>query len=435
MLYFEINSKDMVKVAKLCKKVIDKKAVLPILSSLKVDVMPVKVSFSCTNLDQALIISTECQTQGEGSFLLPFKTIENLNPEGKVIVKYENSIEIKKDTGSVILKADNVEDFPVIPRDEVKYDLSEDFINKLEGCLPAVSEDETRYVLNGICIQKDSIVATDGRRLHLYKADNPEIFSLFDKSGIILPSKTAKLLHAIAKSEKNVKIRTGMEGKIVAKERGRIHPMQPELNRPKIEKPAQVTFQVGNILLVSKLIDGKFPNWRQVITDEAKITVEIDKDLLLSTLEDSLNSADSKNPVVMMHFDTETDKLEIYTDNSLRNNSEFCSSLSFVNGNSAAPFGMAVNPEFVNDALDVIDEERVKLMFAEPLKPVILQSQENDKALFVIMPVRVNEPVVSYAEFCEQKKQKEEKKTEEQCNSEESINQEDEAAEPVAVGD
>ena len=108
-----INAKDLVKITKLCKKVIDKKNPLPILSSIKVDVAPNKATFSCTNLDLGIIITRECVTEGEpGSFLLPFKTVEKLNPEGAVEIKYENSIEIKKDTGNILLKPDNVEDSP-----------------------------------------------------------------------------------------------------------------------------------------------------------------------------------------------------------------------------------------------------------------------------------------------------------------------------------
>lgn len=406
-MYLEINAKELVKVAKLCKKVIDKKSVLPVLAQIKVDVTSGKATFSCTNLETGLIINVDCVTEGQGSFLIPFKAIENLKPEGKIVVKYENSIEIKKDTGSVVLSPDNVEDFPVIETDEIKYDMAEDFLDKVMGCLPAVSTEESRYVLTGVCIQKDAIVGTDGRRMHVYETVNPDVFSLFNSSGIILPIKTIKLLNSIIKSEKNKEIRFGITGKVILKERGRIHPLEPELARPKIQEPNQMTFQVGNATLISKLIEGRYPKWKNVIPDEERTLITFDKNLLLTALQDSLNYTDKKEPTVMMYFNTNPEKkLDIYTD-GCSIIGKFYTNIPIATNESVVPFGIGISSKYLLDALNVIGTEAVNFEFSAPLKPIQLKSTNGDKALYLVMPVRTEEPVQPYAVYCELEKQRE----------------------------
>lgn len=411
-----INAKDLVRIVKLAKKVIDKKNPLPILSCIKVDVTAGKATFSCTNLDIAILTTAECKTEGEGIFMLPFKSVENLKPEGSIEITYENSIEIKKDTRNILLKADNVEDFPLIQTDELKYDLAEDFIEKLKGCLPAVSEDECRYVLNGVCIQREAIVSTDGKRMHYFRADNPEILSLF-KSGVILPGKAVKILESIAKSEKIEQVKLGMTCKNICKEMGRIHPIEAELSRPRLGEPAQVTFQIGNTILVSKLIEGRFPNWRAVISKNTGAAVSVNREQLLSAMQESIGYVDSKNPVVLMHFNKgETANLEIYTDSNSKDKSRFYTSIPAIIDEQFVSTGLAINPEFVIDSLDAIGEENVKIMLADPLNPVTFQGQNDSTGTFVLMPVRTDLPVVSYTESCKREKQKEEKEIEEKAN-------------------
>lgn len=191
-MFIEMDSKILAKAVKIFKKTINKKA-LPILEQVKFEVSPGKVLLAATDLDTAVMINVYCKTEGEGSFLVPLKTLENIKPNGLIVFRFENSIEIQKSTGNVILKPDNVEEYPVIPMEPVNYELDPGFINGLECCLPAVSEDQCRYVLNGLCMENGKIIATDGRRLHAYEVTGPDVFSLFDKSGVILPTKTIKL--------------------------------------------------------------------------------------------------------------------------------------------------------------------------------------------------------------------------------------------------
>lgn len=408
----ELNAKDLTKIIKLGKKVISKKAPVPALSQFKVDVLKNKAVFSCTDLETGLIISLDCVTEGEGSFLLPFKCIENMKPEGNIVIRYENSIEIKRESGSIMIKPDNVEDFPVIAQDETKYEMPPDFINMLAGCLPAVSEDQCRYVLNGVFVQREAIVATDGRRLHMYNADNPEIFSLFPGSGIILPLKAVKIIGAIAKIEKNTTVKIGIENKIILKERGRIHPIEESLARPKYEEPKQVTFQIGNIMLVSKLIEGRFPNYKQVISDEERRVVTVDRNLLITALQDSMAYNDSKEPFIMLYCNAnETSSIDVYTNSQPGNDGRFYTQIPVLLDSPGPSFGFAINAQYAIDVLDVLESDNIIFKFSEPMRPLVFECPDKgNNGLFIVMPVRTDEPVLEYKQFCEREKRKEEER-------------------------
>ncbi|MFA5859758.1 MAG: DNA polymerase III subunit beta, partial [Elusimicrobiota bacterium] len=274
---FEINSEDVVKVTKLCKKVISSKSGLPVLSQIKVEVLPGKIFFSCTDLEMCLITTIECKTEGEGTFLLPFKAIEKVKSNGKVIVRYENSIEIQNSTGSVSIIPNDSEEFPMISKDEAQYMLGEDFLEKTAGCLPAVSSDESRSILNSVCIQKDAVLSTDGKRLHVFKTANPELFPGFNDSGIIVPAKTIKTLQAIAKLEKVKVLKIGGSTKTVPNSEEDSQSGISEPEDPQICEPLSVTFEIGNTILSSKVIDGIYPEWKNVIPQEVKSVVIIER--------------------------------------------------------------------------------------------------------------------------------------------------------------
>jgi DNA polymerase-3 subunit beta len=411
----EINSKEMIKVVKLCKKVIDKKATLPVLSQIKLDVSQNKVAFSATNLETALKIDIECITQGEGSFLLPLKMVENIKPNGKIVINYENNIEIKKESGCITIRPDDVNDFPAIPQDQIKYVLDGEFINKVKGCLSSVSTDEARYILNGVSLQRDAIVGTDGRRLHVFEADNQNIPE-FDNPGIILPQKTIKVLMSAAKLEKGKLVKIGLNAKVIAKERCRVHPIESELAKPKLGKPEHITFKIGSITLVSKLIDGKFPNWRLAVPKykEEAVVVKIQKEPLINSLKESLDYTDPKSPAVILYFNTNGEKkLDVYT-SQYTQKGKYYTCMPIMTDGSPASFGLSINAQYVIDALKEVNDEKdcVKIKYIDPLKPIAIESAKNKNGMFIIMPFKIDEPVISYSEYCEKEKERENIKTE-----------------------
>lgn len=382
-MYFEINnSKELVKTIRLLKKVINKKTILPILTQVKVKVRTDKVVFSATDVDVSIEIEMNCKTEGEGSFLIPLRTLENIKSNGIVKFNYENTIEIQKSSGSIKINPDNVEDYPVFPEVKAGHELNEAFIEGLRVTLPAVSTDQTRYVLNGICLQDSIIVATDGKRLHFYEYDNYDLLSDVGQNGVVVPTKVINLLLTAVKSSKTKNILAGIESRVIQKEPA-ISEIEPKL----------IKFVIDGITLTSKLIDGKFPEWKSVIPTTTYSTVTIKRDALLEVLIESLEYTDTHEPRVKLYFG---DKLDVYTTNS---ESKYHTDVPLDNFHSY--FGLTMYTKYLIDILNVSENE-ITLKFSKSLMPVLIES--NGKKFVVIS---INEDTVPYDEFCEQEKQKE----------------------------
>ncbi|MGC3992438.1 MAG: DNA polymerase III subunit beta [Chthoniobacteraceae bacterium] len=140
----------------------------------------------------------------------------------------------------------------------------------------AISTDETRYVLNGIlCSFKDNkltLVATDGRRLAL--VDIELEFPRSQEVEIIIPTKAVTELQRILSEDGEVKMTVGEN---------------------------QVAFELNNTLLVSKLIEGNYPNYRQVIPAEAKERITLERDLFFNSVHRvSLLASEKSNSVKLI---------------------------------------------------------------------------------------------------------------------------------------
>ena len=166
------------------------------------------------------------------------------------------------------------EDFPPLPSfvDQHSYELPpQELLNMLRSVSYAQSTDENRYILNSVFFNfsegKLTLVATDGKRMALIardmKIDNE------DEGSIILPAKTVSELEKLLGQGKVVKI--SFNDRQVA--------FDIEVGDDSIENGL-----VGSIYLVSKIVEGSYPNYKQVIPKEAEQRIKIDRELMLETI-------------------------------------------------------------------------------------------------------------------------------------------------------
>ncbi|MFN2350543.1 MAG: DNA polymerase III subunit beta [Kiritimatiellia bacterium] len=221
----------------------------------------------------------------------------------------------------------------------------------------AVSNDESRQILNGILIsvgeQKMVMVATDGRRLALVEQ---EIEIPGDVSAdVVIPTKTVNELVKVLQDDGSVKIKMG-EG--------------------------MVSFELDNILIVSKLIKGSYPNYRQVIPEQCEEKATVDRENFLATLKRVAYLAKEKGVPVRLTF--EQNQMRI-----------FASIPDVGEANETVPIKytgkqivLAFNPDFLMDPLRSLSSDEIYIEMVDDLSPAVIKSDV--PFLYVIMPLRLS---------------------------------------------
>ena len=221
----------------------------------------------------------------------------------------------------------------------------------------AISTDETRYVLNGILFSfkenKLTMVATDGRRLAL--VDLEVEFPRSQEADIIVPTKCVTELARLLGDEGDVKMSVGEN---------------------------QVAFEVDGTLLVSKLIEGNYPNYRQVIPGEAKERVTLERELFLNAVHRvSLLSSEKSNSVKLV-FSKNNIEIAANTPGCRRSARVAARRLQ------RQEFSIAFNPEFLMAPLRNLPNDEVYLDLIDEMSPGVIKIQS--PFLYVLMPMRIS---------------------------------------------
>ena len=221
----------------------------------------------------------------------------------------------------------------------------------------AISTDETRYVLNGILFSfkenKLTLVATDGRRLAL--VDIELEFPRSHEVDIIVPAKAVTELARIIGEEGDVKMSVGSN---------------------------QVAFEAGGRLLVSKLIEGNYPNYRQVIPTDVKERITLEREMFLKAVHRvSLLSSEKSNSVKLMFSKNNID----ITANSPEVGEAIESIPVQYKGKD---FSIAFNPDFLMAPLRNLTNDEVFLDLIDEMSPGIIKVQS--PFLYVLMPMRIS---------------------------------------------
>ena len=233
----------------------------------------------------------------------------------------------------------------------------------------AQSTDENRYILNGVYFNFDDakliLVATDGRRLaHVSK--DMEVAQ--DNAGnLILPAKTVGELQRLLNHGEEVKIT--FNDRQVAFEIG-------------VSEESEASGLVDNIYLVSKIVEGNYPNYKQVIPKETEHRVKIERELLLECVNRaSLMTSDKSNSVKVKLGDN---LLELSGSSSEYGESHESMAIAY----EGPEVSVAFNPQFLMDPLKNLDKDEVYFEFKDELSPGVFKTLES--FLCVIMPLRLN---------------------------------------------
>jgi len=345
------------------QNVVTTRTTLPILSNALLKADNGKLIVAATDLDVGIRASVDVTVEKPGGTTLPARRLFAIARE---LPHSEVTIEVDAKQNALIRSGNSFfrilglpeEEYPAFPKtDGAKvFKMTQGtFKDMLKRTSYAMSQDESRYVLNGVLLSfkenKLTVVATDGRRLALVEQELE--FPPSNESEVILPTKAVNELQRVLGGEEPLTIYLAEN---------------------------QITFDLGKIVVLSKLIDGKYPNYRQVIPAEAKERVIVERELLLGAVHRvSLLSNDKSTSV---KFSFAKNNLEISANTPDVGEAKETLSVNY----KGKDFSIAFNPYFLMDPLKNLEADEVFFDFIDELSPGVIKYQK--PFLYVIMPMR-----------------------------------------------
>src|SRR5271169_512848 len=254
------------------QNVVSTRTTLPILSNVLLRADKDRVEFTATDLDVTVACSVEAKVKKPGATTVPVKRLfgivrELSNMEIDLEVDEKNACSVRSGSSFYKINGLSADEFPPLPKfkEDKKISLPQE---KLKGMLRktsfAISTDESRYVLNGIFIslkeQKMTMVATDGRRLAL--VDEEVDIPKNSQGEFIIPTKAVNELNRLLGEKGDVELKLS-ENQVAL-----------TLNDDK----------GFSVLLISKLVEGNYPNYRQVIPSETKERIALPREEFLAAV-------------------------------------------------------------------------------------------------------------------------------------------------------
>lgn len=343
------------------------RATLPILSNVLIRVDDNKVSLTTTNLDMAVMCILPVTDSQNGVVTVPAKLmaefVSNL-PRGEMvsIVAEGTRVEVKAGSCHSTINGALADDFPELPELEGEKVVSfrivaEDFKAGLSQVMMAASSDMTRPALTGVYFNTFEgglyVAATDGYRLAERKlADKVEA----EVSAIVPAGSLQEVMRSLSDEMEEVEV---------------------------LFDETQVRFRLDGIEVTSKLVDGSFPDYRQLIPKESEVKVELGKSELVRVTKLAALFAREVGGSVVCSASVENEAFAVAAvANELGENS------SEITTKVEADGKVTLNSRFLLDALNAIVENEVIFRFANRLDPVVIQGVGCDNYIHIVMPLK-----------------------------------------------
>jgi DNA polymerase-3 subunit beta len=341
------------------------RSTLPILSNILLETSKDKLMVAGTDLDIGITTNTPTKTITPGSITVPAKKLLDIVkelPESTITlsVRKNNIVQMVCENSQFKIMGIPKDDFPKLPELKDKNSITLDqglFKTMLNMTSFAMSRDETRYILNGVytIIKRDSIkmVATDGRRLALIEKEI-NLPKHIDRK-LIIPTKTVQELNRNLEENGELIISFGNN---------------------------QIMFNMGDVTIISRLIEGEFPNYEQVIPKEVKDKVIVGREqFLLATKRASLLTSQESQGV---KIDVEKGRMIISKQSPDIGEAREELNIEY----RGSPFSIGFNPHYIMDVLKNLNEQSICFELQDPEKPGVIRTK--DKYIYVVLPMQLS---------------------------------------------
>ncbi len=352
--------------------VVDKKNSLPILSNILIEAKDNKLICSSTDMDISIIEKIDCNVLEHGSTTINSQILFDIvrkiedNSEIEIISNDGKLLTLRADGSRFTLACLPKEDFPIIEYENTGNTIkinSKIIFKLIDKTKFAISNEETRYFLNGLYfnITKDqnksivTLVGTDGHRLAKFS------HNIEDKSdqvsGVIIPKKTIyELCKLLSEIDKDVYISISSN---------------------------KIVFTIENIIFISKLIDGSFPDYKRVIPKDNLNILKVNRDLLLSAVDRVSTIANEKSPVIKFKL-----LQNILNLNTINNESSTASEDLKINYNGDE-IEIGFNSKYIMDIVNNLEDEEISINLKDNTSPIVALENSNTNLVYVLMPMRV----------------------------------------------
>lgn len=372
---FKISKEEFSKGLQKVQGIVDTKGAMPILSNILIKTQPEGIDIFATDLDVGIRGSFVATIIAEGSATINGRKLHEIVrelPDEEIHLKSDNdnnwiNLTCKKSKFKIACMPS--EEYPAFPTYKEESDLVVE-IGLLKEMLRktnfAISTDETRYTLNGVLLETegDSIfmVGTDGHRLACFRKTNG--FGEQEKIEIIIPKKTqAELLKMVEAGLSDQK--DGKKAVSISVEKN------------------HVAFKIDKVILISRLIDGRFPNYRQVIPNDNNKNIVINRDVFHHALKRVSILADEKSK--MVRFEVQDKLMKLVSDNS-----EFGEASEEIDVEyKGETLSIGLNAKYIMDVLSAIDTEKISFRLKNQDSSCLITPADNEDYRCIIMPMRI----------------------------------------------
>ena len=352
------------------QNIVGTRTTLPILSNVLLRAEDGRIEMTATDLDVTIQCSVAATVEKGGGTTLPVKRLFGIIrelPAAEIELEVDEKNVCSLRAGQAFYKINGIaaEEFPPLPKfpDNASVSLPQE---KIKGMLRrtsiAMSNDETRYVLNGVFMKieelKVTMVATDGRRLALV---DEEMDGTHGANGeFIIPTKACNELNRLLQIQGEVQIRFNA-------------------NQIAFTMKDETGFSV---LLISKLVEGNYPNYRQVIPADCKERIALNREEFLQALHRAEYMTSDKQNSVKLAFT----KNNLTITANAPEVGEGRESLAI--NYKGRDLSIAFNPAYLMEPLKVLETDEIFLELSDELSPGVVKI--NGPFLYVLMPMRMS---------------------------------------------
>ncbi len=367
---FNVNQQDLQQALSYCQGVIEKRSTLPILSNVLLDASNSQLTITATDLDVIFVhqiknieVIDDGKTTTTSSIM--YDIVRKFSSGKKINISLSDvsKLQLESEKSIFNLNCISPSEFPLTDENFNNNEFSinsKNLLKLLNKCKFSISNDETRHYLSGIYFHQTEVeeknyltaAATDSHRMSISKIRLDQKIS-FDP--IILPKKTIFQL---------VSLLDGYDGDV-------------KISNLK----SKIKFELNNSILISKLIDGKFPNYIQVIPKNNQKKLEIDLKLFLDSVDRVASvSLDKKDGV---KFNLTKDSLNISVNNTNSGDGNETLSVNFEHD-----LEISFNSRYLIDVASQLDGDKIEIFFNDTGSPALIKDPGDYDSIYVVMPMK-----------------------------------------------
>jgi len=336
---------------------------LPVLSGVRMDVSDGQLTVTGTDLELTIRLSVPVHSDRDGSAVVPARLVGDIVkalPAGAVEVAVtDDEMSISAGRSQFSVRPLSLSDFPAqVETDAAPVTLSSQQVGEaLRQVVRAASTDDARAVLTGVLLASEDdglkMVATDSYRLAV--RDLPQSSMLAAGQKVLVPGRALAELQRVLSSDAELSVRLGAR---------------------------EAAFEVGGTRLTTRLIEGEYPNYRNLLPSSYPNQLTVGREALMEALRRVKILAQDSTPV-RLALGGDTLRLTAITQDVGNAHEEIDAAYA------GTEMTVAFNPDYLTAGVEAVEGDEVTLSTLDPMKPAVLRGVGHDEYLYLLMPVRV----------------------------------------------